>query len=170
MDTSITLAGYVGQPPELRTLPNNGAVATLRVASTPHYRNREGQWVDGETTWMTVRGYGALAQNIAASFYKGDPVLVHGRLRTDRWQNAQGDVQERLVVEASSLGHDLSRGIARFTRLARPSADVTEERYEGREAGVTQGPVMPQDDHDDGDGDVIDLVTGEVTVRPSRED
>jgi len=148
MDTSITLAGYVGQPPELRTLPNSVAVATLRVASTPHYRNREGQWVDGETTWVTVRGYGALAQNIVASFFKGDPVLVHGRVRTDRWQNAQGEPQERMIVEALSLGHDLSRGIARFTRIPRsaPGAGDAEE------VASASSPGDPDNPPETGDG------------------
>jgi single-strand DNA-binding protein len=51
---------------------------------------------------------------------KGDPVLVHGRLRTDVWEREDGHTSVSYVVEATCVGHDLSRGTAVFARAARP--------------------------------------------------
>ena len=42
-------------------------------------------------------------------------MVVTGRLRTRVWES-QGTKHERMVIEASSIGHDLSRGTSRFTR------------------------------------------------------
>jgi single-strand DNA-binding protein len=51
---------------------------------------------------------------------KGDPVIVVGRLRTTRWTDNQGVDQERMIIEATSIGHDLTRGTAVFRKAIRP--------------------------------------------------
>jgi single-strand DNA-binding protein len=118
MDIAMTLTGYVGGEVEARTTRAGVAVATFRVATTPSIR-RDNTWADGPTTWTTVTCFRALADNVAQSVHKGDPVIVGGRLRTQTWIDANGENRERLVLEATQVGHDLGRGTSAFQRVRR---------------------------------------------------
>jgi single-strand DNA-binding protein len=146
MDAHVHLTGNVGGDVEYRnnTLP----VASFRLACTPRIR-KAGEWVDGPTTWLTVTAFRSLAENLAGSLRRGDPVLVSGRLRTNVW-NRDGVEHERLVLEATSAGHDLTWGTSAFRRAAR-----------------TAVPVDRQEDV----GDVISSVESqpEPTEEPSEE-
>ena len=113
MDTLLTLQGYVGTDVEVNT-GDGWCFARFRLACTPRFR-RYDKWVDGTTTWLSVRCANRLAQNVRDSIHKGDPVIVIGRLRTQTWE-ADGQTQSRVVVEASAVGHDLGRGTTTFTK------------------------------------------------------
>lgn len=117
MEALLTLNGYVGQEPELRTTKTGVPALSLRVASTPRYHSANG-WVDGVTNWMTVLCYRQLAVNCKQSLVKGDPVLVQGRLRAQEWFDGNGERHERQVIEAVSLGHDLTRGVSHFSKMS----------------------------------------------------
>jgi len=128
-ESYVTLQGWVGTEVSLRT-PKGISVASMRVAVTPRIR-REGQWRDGETTWYSVTCWRSLAENVAASVHKGDAVLVHGRLRTESWQRSDDQPPSTtLMVEATSVGHDLTRGTSAFLRsqrAERSEADLERE-------------------------------------------
>ncbi|MFT3862400.1 single-stranded DNA-binding protein [Micropruina sp.] len=121
MDATITVTGNVGSGVDLRTGPNNEwAYAAFRLASTPRVL-RQGHWRDGDTTWLNINCRNrSLALNVHASIAKGDPVMVTGRLTTWTWiKKDTGEVQERIVLEAVSVGHDLGRGTTTFQRTER---------------------------------------------------
>jgi single-strand DNA-binding protein len=120
-DTYITLTGWVGSDVTLREVAGGQPVANFRVATTPR-RMRNNEWKDGNTTWYQVKAWRNLADNVARSIGSGDPVVVHGRLEADVWTKEDGTVNTQLVVTAISVGHDLSRGTAVFTKPARPEA------------------------------------------------
>lgn len=109
MDALVTMTGRVGTGVDLRSTKYGFPYAHFRMAHTPRVL-REGEWVDGETTWISVRSYRALAENISFSLRKGDPVLVTGRLRTESWIDDSNNARDGLVLEATSIGHDLSLG------------------------------------------------------------
>lgn len=123
METAIWVTGNVGSEVELREFREGISYASFRLACTPRSW-RGGQWNDEETTWLPVVCGKALAPNVKASIVKGDPVLVTGRLRTERWVDASGTAHERLKLEASSVGHDLSRGRSVFRRTPRVVAET----------------------------------------------
>jgi single-strand DNA-binding protein len=118
MEAYVHMTGYVGGEVEFRN--NTVATASFRLACTPRIR-RGGDWTDGETTWLTITCFRALAENAASSIRKGDPVLVVGRLRTQVWSK-DGVAQERTVLEALTIGHDLTRGTSAFNRSERAPA------------------------------------------------
>jgi single-strand DNA-binding protein len=130
-DTYVTFHGWVGNDVTHRDV-HGVAVANLRVASTPRIK-RKGQWMDGDTTWYSVSAWRSLADNIRDSVKKGDAVIVHGKLRTDAWKREDGQVSSTLLVEASFVGHDLSRGTSVFlrsTKQDRQEVDVNDELAE----------------------------------------
>jgi single-strand DNA-binding protein len=118
-DTYITLAGWVGSDVSLREVAGGQPVANFRVATTSR-KFRNDRWEDGTTTWYSIRAWRRLADNVHASIKRGDPVVVHGRLEADVWTKEDGTTNTQLVVTATSVGHDLSRGTAVFTKPARP--------------------------------------------------
>lgn len=120
-DTYITLTGWVGSDVSLREVAGNQVVANFRVATTSR-RFRNNQWEDGTTTWYSIRAWRRLADNAFASIKRGDPVVVHGKLEADVWTKEDGSTNTQLVVTATSVGHDLSRGTAVFTKPVRPEA------------------------------------------------
>lgn len=153
-DTYVTFHGWVGGEVVHREVKGY-KVANFRVASTPRLK-RGGQWVDGATTWYSVSAWRSLADNIADSVKKGDAVIVHGRLRSEEWEREDGKTSSTLVVEASFVGHDLTRGTSAFLRSTKkdtPESDMHDELVEiiRSEADVTMrfdswgNPVEPEE-------------------------
>jgi len=124
----VTFQGWVGTEVVHRET-TQGNVANFRVGSTPRIRRRNGDWVDGPTSWFSVTCWRSLADHVRDSVRKGDPVVVQGRLRADVWEREDGQTSTTYVVEAGTVGHDLSRGTAVFVRAARS------ERSEGEDEG-----------------------------------
>jgi single-strand DNA-binding protein len=147
MDSVVWITGNVGCDVEYRTFGDDVPYATFRVASTPRYR-RSGEWVDGETTWISVTCARSLAENVRTSVKKGEAVVVVGKLRTNRWKDAEGAAQERLTIEANAIGHDLTRGVAQFKRANRAQPDEKAGVAEMVRATETQSG----DKHDGGTG------------------
>ncbi|MGA8209939.1 MAG: single-stranded DNA-binding protein [Nocardioidaceae bacterium] len=125
-EATVTFQGWVGNEVVHRETPT-GNVAHFRVGTTPRIRRRSGEWVDGPTSWFSVTCWRALADHVRDSVRKGEPVLVHGRLRADVWEREDGQSSVTYVVEATSVGHDLTRGTGSFERATRP------ERPEGED-------------------------------------
>lgn len=132
-ETWVTVTGWVGSV-HCRDLASGGQVVTMRVASTPR-RFQDGEWIDGTTAWHTVKVWRQLADNVAASVSKGDPVLVHGRLVAEEWTRQDGTTGVENVVVAAQVGHDLGRGRATFQRVVAPASESQE--------GSAQPPVEP---------------------------
>lgn len=121
---------------------------SFRLASTPrHFDRAQGVWVDDRTEWLTVKVFRDTALNVAASVQKGHPVVVTGRLRTEEWQGENG-TRSALVLEASALGHDLTRGRATFVKTTHVAAEPERER----DADAGPGGHAPGA-RDGGDGD-----------------
>lgn len=122
-ETQVFLAGYVAREPRFRMTTRGIASASMRVACTPRWVDREtGEWTDGETSFVTVLCWRALADNVAKCLHKGEPVLVKGRLHVRRYEK-DGVPRLAVEIEATSVGHDLARGVASFQRPRRPAAE-----------------------------------------------
>lgn len=113
----ITVQGVVGTTPIVATTPSRRVYCRFRVASTPGYRDASGRWHNEETLWFTAKAWGALAENLARSLRKGDPVLLHGRLTQETWTPANGPEQTSNVITITSGGHDLARGTTSYMRV-----------------------------------------------------
>ena len=132
-DANIDLAGFVASEPSFKLLDNGTSTAKLRVAYTERRFNREtGEWGDGPTSFVTVLCWRTLADNVAVCLRKGEPVLVRGRLRVREYQDTEGRPRAVTEVDASSIGHDLSRGVAHFSRTRRAPGETAAENTEAQ--------------------------------------
>lgn len=132
-DIYVTLTGNVTHDPRQFPLTDGSRVTSIRVATSRRYLDRHTQeWLSSPPTFFAVRCYRGLADHAAQSIRRGQPVLVHGRLRIREFER---DGERRFVaeIEANSIGHDLKWGIATFEkplRSPRSSAIADRERAE----------------------------------------
>jgi single-strand DNA-binding protein len=154
IDSHVDLAGFVASEPSFKRLENGTSTAKLRVAYTERRFSREtGEWADGPTSFVTVLCWRTLADNVAISLRKGEPVVVRGRLRVREYSGKDGSARIAVEVDASSVGHDLSRGVAHFSRTRRAAGETAAESAEAVRAGGNGHEASPVS----GDG----TVTGE---------
>ena len=79
-DTQITVVGNLVDDPELRFTNNGIAVTNLRVAVTQRIQ-QDGEWCDGDTSFLKVNVWRSQAEHLADSLSKGDRVMVTGGRR-----------------------------------------------------------------------------------------
>jgi single-strand DNA-binding protein len=144
-DTVVTVIGNALNAPELRRTASTGTlVASFRVASTSRrYDKDTGRWVDGPSLRVRVNCWRRLAEGVATSVLTGDPLVVTGRMYTRDWIGDDGQHRVSYELEAVAVGHDLSRGFARFARH-RPAAvtsAVEDNEAEARIAGEVSKPI-----------------------------
>ncbi|WP_430867335.1 single-stranded DNA-binding protein [Demequina aurantiaca] len=147
-DLTMTVSGWVATDPRLVLSATGVNMCTFRLASTSRYLDRDkGEWVDGRTEWFSVRVFRAAATLVSRSIAKGQPVTVAGRFKTNEWE-AEGGPRTDLVLDAMSVGHDLTRGVATFTRATAEDADA-EPRTTPEDAGKSVADSVELN----GDGD-----------------
>jgi len=123
-ESYITVVGRVVADPQSRTTRTGVPFAAFRLASTVRRVNREtGQYEDGGTSFYNVSAFRALGANVANSLKKGEPVVVHGRLRVNQWMRADNSHATSVEIDAYSVGHDLSWGTTELRRVARAQLD-----------------------------------------------
>ena len=116
-EAQLSLTGYVASDPRSRETRNGVPQASMRVAWTPRWIDRaSGEWADGNTSFVTVLCWRRLAANVATCIRRGDPVVIKGRLSIRPYEDKDGNARLAVEVDASSIGHDLSRGVAHFQR------------------------------------------------------
>ena len=93
----VMLIGHLGQNPEVRYLPNGGAVANMTLATSETWRDKQSGEVREKTEWHRVTLYGKLAEVAGEYLSKGSQVYIEGQLRTRKWQDTNG--QDRYTTE-----------------------------------------------------------------------
>ena len=120
----LVVQGVLGTTPVVSRAPSGRAYCRFRLATTPTFRTSEG-WRDEETIWFTAKAWGPLAENLARSLRKGDPVLLVGRFTQERWSSRlRGEIITNVLTVAAGV-HDLNRGETRFMKVERADAART---------------------------------------------
>jgi len=178
-DIEIIVTGNVATDVSLNFTKSGTPVAHFRVASASRRFDRsQERWIDGDTHFFSISCFRDLAQNVVQSLEKGQPIMLKGRLRSREVLRECGEqmhTQRYFDIEASSVGHDLSRGAASFTRVKRESVVESERRAV---ADVLAASGLAEDDaaiaeahriltqghasEPDDDVEVVDPETGEI--------
>ena len=129
----VTLTGYVTSEPKIwHAGQAQTPVAKIRVGSTPRRLDRQtGEWLDGETSYYTVKCWRKLAENVHSCLRKGDMVIVRGKFRARTWVDNEQRARSELEIEADSVGHDLAFGWSHFNRGVRAPIGAAQRAAEG---------------------------------------
>ena len=106
---TIVIVGNLTQDPELRFTTTGKAVATLRVACSDRKKDPAGQWVDGDKIFLNVTAWNETAENATYTVFKGDTVVVVGKLKQRSYTAKDGTEKTVFEVEAESVGAELRR-------------------------------------------------------------
>ncbi|EPO3921738.1 single-stranded DNA-binding protein [Salmonella enterica subsp. houtenae serovar [1],40:z4,z23:-] len=81
----VTLVGYLGRDPEIRYIPEGGAVATLSLATAETWKDRTTGEQKEKTEWHRVVIFGKPAEIAEKYVRKGTLLYVRGKLHTRKW-------------------------------------------------------------------------------------
>ncbi|MEM9718513.1 MAG: single-stranded DNA-binding protein [Bacteroidota bacterium] len=98
----VTLIGNLGKDPEVKYLDQGVALASLWMACTERFRDKNGNYVD-RTEWVSVNLWRAQAEIAGKYCRKGSTVCIEGRLITRSWETPQGEKRSRTEVEGRRI-------------------------------------------------------------------
>ncbi len=113
----VIVIGNLGVDPEIRDLPSGQKVASLRVATSEQWTDKQTSERRERTEWHSVSVFDPNAVGYAESYlHKGDKIYVEGRLQTRKWQDQNGADRYSTEIVVNSIGGQLigitSRGQA----------------------------------------------------------
>ena len=86
----VILVGNLGRDAELKYTPGGAAVATLNMATTEVWNDKQGQRQE-KTEWHRVVLWGKTAESLTEYLTKGKQIYVEGRLQTRQWDDKDGN-------------------------------------------------------------------------------
>ena len=99
----VILLGNLGADPETRYMPNGDAVATVRLATTETWKDRNSGEKREATEWHRVVFFRKLAEIVGQYLKKGSSVYIEGRIRTRKWQDKDGQERYTTEIEATEM-------------------------------------------------------------------
>lgn len=99
----VILIGHIGGDPEVRYMPNGNAVATLSLATTEAWKDKQTGDKQERTEWHRVVCFNRLGEIAGEYVKKGSKLYVEGSLRTRKWQDAQGQDRYTTEIVASDI-------------------------------------------------------------------
>lgn len=95
----IILQGRLGREPELKSTTGDNQKCTFTVASNEYM----GADRNDQTHWFNVVAYNSQAKYISEWAHQGDEIVITGRLRADKYQNAQGQEQVYNYIKVEQI-------------------------------------------------------------------
>jgi single-strand DNA-binding protein len=138
MVNKVILVGNLGRDPEVRYTSGGQAVATLRIATSRSWTDKQSGQRKEETEWHDVEVWGKQAEQCGEYLAKGRQVYVEGRLKTDKWQDKQSG-QDRYKVKIVAEGVRFLGGGGGRSSAPRPS----NEEMGGPPQGFEEPPGEP---------------------------
>lgn len=130
----ILLIGNAGRTPDIRAVGDT-KVASFTLATTERYKGKDGN-VREETEWHNIAVWGKLADVVEKYVDKGTQLYVEGRIKTEKYTDAQGVEKYAVKVIASSL-----QLLGKKEGGSAPAAQQTTQRT----TPIVDGVVEPDD-------------------------
>jgi single-strand DNA-binding protein len=133
----VILIGNLGADPEVKSFPNGGKIANLRIATSENWKDKSTGERKERTEWHNVVLQSEGLAGVAEQYLrKGSKVYVEGQLRTRKWQDKDGNDRYTTEVSVGSMG-------GAMTMLDGPRDGGGEQR------GGTAGGYSARDDLND---------------------
>ena len=98
----VILVGNLGRDPEVRYMPEGGAITNISIATTSTWKDKAGEKQES-TEWHRVVFFNKLAEVAGEYLKKGSQVYVEGRLRTRKWQDKDGQDKYTTEITADAM-------------------------------------------------------------------
>ena len=97
----VQLIGRLGKDPETKTTPNGKKVCHFSLAVSNRWKSAEGY--KESTEWMNIEAWGRLGEVCQQYLHKGSLVFLEGRLKTDRYEDKDGETKYFTKVVVLSM-------------------------------------------------------------------
>lgn len=122
----VILIGNLGADPEVRHLEGGSVVANFNIATSESY-TKNGEKIT-QTEWHRIEAWDGLARVAEQYLKKGNTVFVEGKIRTDSWQDKEGNNRYTTKIRALNM-----------TMLGGRGGGGTEEALENQANSVGSG-------------------------------
>ena len=92
----VELIGHLGKDPEIRIFPDGTPVASVSVATTEYYKDKESGERKDRTQWHNITVTGKKAEFIKEYIKKGSFVFISGKLS---YRSYEKDGQKKFLTE-----------------------------------------------------------------------
>ncbi len=96
------IIGRLGRDPEVRYTQSNTAVATLSIATSERYKDKQGE-LQENTEWHRVVAWDRLAEICQQYLSKGDQVYIEGPIQTRQWEDKDGQTRYTTEIKAREM-------------------------------------------------------------------
>ena len=157
----VIIIGNLGAAPEVRYTQNSTAIATLSVATTETWKDKQTGEPKEQTEWHRCVAYRRLGEIAGEYLKKGSKVYIEGRLQTRKWQSNDGQDRYTTEIVVSEMQMLDARGLRAHRTSAPASARLSEYdpfcprtaaewfRNNNARVGFRQSPVPATQDFDD---------------------
>lgn len=114
----VVITGRLTSDPQLNYTASGTAVLRMRLASNKPYKSSDGEWKQ-EVCFLNIVAWSKLAENCGEYLGKGSAVYVEGRLKSQDWEDGEGNKKSSLDVHADSVQF--------LDKLSSSNADEQEE-------------------------------------------
>ena len=98
MLNKVMLIGRLCADPDVRHMPSGDPIATMNIATSRRWKDRNTNERKEETEFHRVTFFGALAKIAAEYLKKGAQVYIEGRIKTDKFQKDGVDVYRTGII------------------------------------------------------------------------
>lgn len=130
----VILIGNLGNDPEIRHMPSGGAVATLSVATSEAWKDKNSGELQERTEWHRVVLFNRLGEIAGEYLRKGSKVYLEGSLRTRKWQDKEGRDRYTTEIVANEMQMLDSKGGSNHA----PQMDPAESEHYSDSQGITK--------------------------------
>lgn len=145
----VTLVGNLGADPEVRSTAGGKRVATLSLATSRKWKNRDGEPQE-KTEWHRVVLWDVLADIAEQYLTKGSAVYVEGEIQYRKWDDKEGVTRYTTEINGRELVMLSGRGEASPERALRdPVRAAAAKAPGGGDAQTFENFPEALDDDDD---------------------
>lgn len=143
----VILVGNLGQDPEIRYMPNGGAVANITLATSESWRDKATGEQKEKTEWHRVVLFGKLAEVAGEYLKKGSQIYIEGKLNTRKWTDQAGVEKYTTEVHVNVGGTmQMLGGKAEGGKPAQSAAQQSRPAQQSQPATQNNEPPMDFDD------------------------
>ena len=141
----VILVGRLGNDPEVRYIPNGGAVANLQVATSESWRDKQTGEMREQTEWHRVVLFGKLAEVAGEYLRKGAQVYIEGQLRTRSWDDNNGATRyiTEILVKTTGTMQMLGRAAGAQTQ-PEPQVEAGTKKGSAKTKGRGRKAAQPE--------------------------
>lgn len=102
MKNTVTLVGFVGNNPEVRTAQSGAQITSLSLATTRNFKDADGGR-QTETEWHRITCFNGIGKCVAEHVTKGAMIMVTGRIHYSHWTDSEGQTRYGCEIVAEQV-------------------------------------------------------------------